>query len=79
MALAQKSLDMGNSVEIDWEQGTVTAERKLRSSGNSTVLTIPEEVYQSIGLCEGQQVEIVADKNEDVIRIRSAEEGASGE
>lgn len=70
---------MGNSVEIDWEQGTVTAERKLRSSGNSTVLTIPEEVYQSIGLQEGHQVEIVADKNDDVIRIQSVDESTGSD
>lgn len=61
---------MGNSVEIDWDEGRVTAVRKLRSSGSSTVLTIPPEVYESVGLQEDDQVEIVADMENGKITLQ---------
>lgn len=56
------------------DRWAVTAERKLRKSGNSTVLSMPPEVLQEIRLEAGDDVELVADRDEGTITIRKAED-----
>jgi len=48
------------SVEIDPATETARAERPLRSSGNSVVLTIPPQILQQADLCCGDVVELEA-------------------
>lgn len=63
---------MGRKVEIDRENQKIRATRSLRSSGGSTVLTIPDEVLQSVGFEEGDQIEIEAEMFGEEISLRKS-------
>lgn len=69
MAVANHVLDMGRRVNIDMEKGQVIGERKLRDSGNSTVLTIPPEILDVADLEAGDEIEITADMGTGKIEI----------
>jgi len=73
MATAEPTLSMSNRVRVDPETGTVTAVRKLRESGNSTVLTIPPQVLEGGGFEPGEQVRVVADMEGGGIRIETCD------
>lgn len=60
---------MGHRVDVDLEEGTVTATRNLRESGGSTVLTIPPEVMDAIGVGSGDELVMVADHDSQRITI----------
>ena len=79
MSMATKSLDMRDRARVDAEEGIVIAERKIRSSGNSTVLTIPPQVLDVAGLEAGDGVEISADLETGEIRLRKADDGGADE
>jgi len=64
---------MGHRVDVDWEAGTVTATRRLRPSGGSTVLTIPPEVMSALGLEEGDDIVMVADRDAGEIRLQHSD------
>lgn len=70
---------MGRKVEIDRESQTIRATRDLRASGGSTVLSIPDEVLQSVGFEEGDQIGIEADMFGDEIRLRKRPDDDSSE
>ncbi|GAA1280275.1 hypothetical protein GCM10009646_79140 [Streptomyces aureus] len=61
---------MGRKVEIDRESQTIRATRSLRESGSSSVVTIPNEVIQSVGFEHGDNIAIEADMFGDEIRLR---------
>ena len=61
---------MSNRVSVDPEDGTITGVRKLRQSGNSTVLTIPQEVLDAVGFESGERVAITAEMQGDSITIK---------
>ena len=61
---------MSNRVSIDPEEGTVTGIRKLHDSGNSTVLTIPQEILDAVGMESGEQVTITAAVQGDTITVK---------
>lgn len=65
---------MSNGVSIDPDEGTVTGIRKLHDSGNSTVLTIPQEVLDAVGMESGDQVSITAKVQGDTITIEPVED-----
>lgn len=65
---------MSNRVSIDPEEGTVTGIRKLHDSGNSTVLTIPQEVLDAVGMESGDQVTITAEVQGDTITVEQVSE-----
>jgi antitoxin component of MazEF toxin-antitoxin module len=69
---------MDRSPRVDPEAGTVSAERKLRASGNSVVITIPPQVLEGAGLAEGDVVRLVADMNGGDITIALADEAEDG-
>lgn len=77
MSQSRQAPPMGRKVEIDRENQEIRATRDLRSSGGSTVLTIPDEILQSVGFEEGDQIEIQADMFGDEIRLRKSETGVS--
>jgi len=52
----------------------VAEERTLRKSGNSTVLSMPPNILQELRLQPGDDVELVADRDEGTITIRKAED-----
>lgn len=79
MAVAKSVLDMGRRVNIDIENGVVTGERKLRDSGNSTVLTIPPEILDVADLEAGDEIEIQADMQSGEITIRKKEDEKESE
>lgn len=51
---------MGTQVRIDPDEGTVSADRPVRSSGRSTVVTLPSQVLEAAGIEEGDDVKLVA-------------------
>lgn len=61
---------MADRVVIDAEEGTVSATRKIRESGNSIVISIPPQVLEAAGLEPGDQADIVADMDEQTITFR---------
>ena len=63
---------MGRRVQIDHDEQSIRAHRTLRSSGGSTVLTIPGEVLESVGFEPGDEIEIEAEMFGDEIRLRKA-------
>lgn len=67
---------MGHRVDVDLEEGTVTATRNLRESGGSTVLTIPPEVMDAIGVGPGDELVMVADHDSQQITIEKRPEDA---
>lgn len=74
MASTQSLPNMGHRVNVDFEAGTVTATRKLRQSGGSTVLTIPPEVMDAMELEEGDDLVMQADYKDGEIRLRKSED-----
>ena len=60
---------MGRRVNIDMDAGEVVATRSLRTSGNSTVITIPPEVLDVADLAAGDDVTITADMSSGEILI----------
>lgn len=68
---------MGRKVEIDRENQKIRAARDLRSSGGSTVLSIPDEILQSVGFHEGDEMRIEAEMFGDEIRIRKIPDDSS--
>jgi antitoxin component of MazEF toxin-antitoxin module len=61
------------SVDLNPANQTVTANRTLRQSGSSVVLTFPPQVLQSLELAAGDEVEIEGDWSTGEITITSAE------
>ena len=66
-------MSMSMSVNINPSNQTVRATRNLRKSGDSTVLTIPPEVLQSLDLEPTDTLEIEGDWGEGEIRLRKVE------
>lgn len=66
---------MGTQVHINPDEGTVTADRPVRTSGRSTVVTLPSQVLQAAGIEEGDDVKLVArmDSSGEVV-LQKAEE-----
>jgi antitoxin component of MazEF toxin-antitoxin module len=61
---------MSMAIDIDPDTNTVRAERSLRSSGSSTVISFPPQILQALNLEVNDDVEIVADWEKDEIRIK---------
>ena len=51
---------MGTKVRVDPKDGTIAADRPVRQSGRSSVVTLPSEVLEAAGIEEGDDVEVVA-------------------
>lgn len=60
---------MSTNVQIDRENLTATADRSLRASGNSTVVSIPPQLLQAAGIEEDGDVIVRADMKNGTIRI----------
>jgi len=69
--LPEGRTEIGPMADAGW---TVIEERKLRASGNSTVLSMPPNVLQELRLEVGDDVELVADRDEGTITIRPVED-----
>lgn len=73
MGQTQADMVMGKGGECG-DGWAVAEERKLRKSGNSTVLSMPPNILQEVRLEPGDKVELVADRDEGTITIRLAED-----
>lgn len=51
---------MATQVRVNPEDGTVAADRPVRHSGRSLVVTLPSQVLEAAGIKEGDEVEVVA-------------------
>lgn len=68
---------MATQVRVDPDDGTVAADRPVRRSGRSTVVTIPSQVLEAAGIEEGDDVEVVAKMDKSgKIRLEKAKEDA---
>jgi len=76
MSDTHKLAHMGHRVQIDRDEEMIRAQRDLRQSGGSTVLTIPNQVLESVGFESGDKIEIEAEMFGDEIRLRGS--GDSG-
>jgi len=56
--------------EIDMTAGEVRADRRVRVSGNSLVVSLPPALLNAAGIKCDDDVEIVADNETEEIRIR---------
>ncbi len=79
MAIANHVLNMGRRVNIDMERGAVVGTRKLRDSGNSTVLTIPPEILDVADLEAGDEITLTADMESGKITIVKKESEESND
>ena len=66
---------MATPVTIDPEDSTVSATRTIRSSGNSTVLTIPPQLLEAIGLEVSDEARLVAHMDTGELVIKAASQG----
>jgi antitoxin component of MazEF toxin-antitoxin module len=66
---------MATPVTIDPEDSTVSATRTIRSSGNSTVLTIPPQLLEAIGLEVSDEARLVAHMDTGELAIKAASQG----
>ena len=71
MGHTQAGMCMGKGGEST-DEWAVPEERKLRKSGNSTVLSMPPNILQEVRLAVGDDVELVANRDEGTITIRPA-------
>lgn len=60
---------MSTNVQIDRESLTATADRSLRASGNSTVVSLPPQLLQAAGIDPDSDVVVRADMQTGTIRI----------
>ncbi|MDQ2052926.1 AbrB/MazE/SpoVT family DNA-binding domain-containing protein [Natronolimnohabitans sp. A-GB9] len=58
------------SVDVDPNENKTRAERSIRKSGNSYVVSIPPEILQSAGISEGDKTILEADIGGETIEIR---------
>ncbi|QHS17958.1 AbrB/MazE/SpoVT family DNA-binding domain-containing protein [haloarchaeon 3A1-DGR] len=65
---------MGKRVEVDADDGVVRAERTVRKSGNSIVVSIPTQVLEGAGLKEGDNVLLEADLDDGGIHLSKVED-----
>ena len=64
------------SVELDVETGELRAERPIRQSGNSLVVSLPLEMLRAAGFEPGETVFVTP--GEDGESIRLVQTGANG-
>ncbi|AXR78972.1 AbrB/MazE/SpoVT family DNA-binding domain-containing protein [Natrarchaeobaculum sulfurireducens] len=57
------------SVDVDPNENKTRAERSIRKSGNSFVVSIPPEILQSAGMSEGDRATLEADIGGETIQI----------
>lgn len=72
MSSTLQDIDVSRGVSHDYENEELEGYRKLRISGSSTVLTIPQEMLDAVGFEEGDQIRLSADFQGDEIRLRKA-------
>lgn len=73
MSITEIQHHMGNRVSVDPEDGTVSAIRSVRRSGNSVVVSIPLQVLEAAGLGEGDDVVIIGDMADGELRIKDVD------
>lgn len=56
---------MSDQARYDAERNALVAERKVRGSGNSTVITIPPQVLDAANIGPEDSVEVSADLDAD--------------
>lgn len=61
---------MGNGAEPGGDNWVVKDDVKLHRSGNSVVVTLPQSIRQEAMLQEGDEVELVADRESRSITIQ---------
>lgn len=65
------------SVELDGETGELRAERPIRESGNSLVVSLPPEMLRAAGFEPGETVFVTRGEGGESIRL--VQTGANGE
>lgn len=61
-------------VDVDTDDQTLRAERPVRKSGNSKVISLPSRILQEAGLDEGDNVDVSIDFQGDEITLRPTRE-----
>ena len=64
---------MGYRIQFHPDDNTVTAVRTLRTSGGSTVLTVPPEILDILDWEDGDDLELEADYEDGKIIVELAE------
>lgn len=75
MASANTQSLMGRGVDINFDEDTAVANRPLRKSGGSIVLTIPPDMLRALEWDRGDDVQIFADWERGEIRLQLADGG----
>ena len=73
MSSTPESASVSRGVKIDYENEQLDGHRKLRESGSSVVLTIPQDMLDAVGFEPGDQIHLSADFQGDEIRLRKAD------
>ncbi|WBE14038.1 MazE superfamily protein [Saline Natrinema sp. J7-1 virus 1] len=63
---------MQMALDIDPNESTVKAQRAIRSSGNSNILSIPPQMMQLMDWEEDDELEMVGNWEEGEITLRKA-------
>jgi len=63
-------------VDIDPEKDEASATRRLRKSGNSTVVSLPPELLRKAGFEEGDEIEVAAGFDGGEIELRKSDDDA---
>lgn len=59
-------------VHVDTESGEIAAERSVRRSGNSTVVTLPPVILSATGMDDGEELTVTA-RADGAIELQPAE------
>ena len=65
MPYATHAPNVSETPRYDAERNALVAERRVRESGNSTVVTIPPQVLDAAGIEVGDTVQVAASLNGD--------------
>jgi len=65
---------MSMAFDIDPDSNTVQADRHLRSSGSSTILSIPPQILNTLDWEADDPVKLVANWEEETLTIQKIEE-----
>jgi len=74
MATKTETLRVTRGADFDAESLTFTAERKLRESGNSIIITVPPDMADAIGAEADDHLEMVASIEDGEIVLRPTED-----
>jgi len=67
--------DVTRRVSYDPDLNTFSATRRLRTSGNSKIITVPPQIAEAVKFEADDQIELIADIDDGEIVLRKPDDG----